>query len=49
MLRQLRRELRESGSRRNACDHVLERALQTIRALEIPHLEVEDETPGIVH
>lgn len=49
MLRQLRRDLRESGPRRSACDHVLERALQTIRALEIPHLEAEDEGSDVVH
>ena len=49
MLRQLRGELRESGARRSACDHVFERVLQTIRTLEIPHLEAEDEDSGVVH
>ena len=48
MLRQLRRELRASGPR-SACDHVLERALESVRRLDIPHLDVEDEGPEIVH
>ena len=49
MLRQLRRELRASGPHRSACDHILERALETVRRLDIPHLDVEDEGPEIVH
>jgi hypothetical protein len=49
MLRQLRRELRASGPRRSACDQVLEQALETVRRLDIPHLDVEDEGPEIVH
>ena len=48
-LRQLRRELRASGTGRSACDHVFARVLDTLRRLEIPHLEIEDERTEIVH
>jgi hypothetical protein len=40
-LRQIRRELRRAGGGDGA-DRALVRALEVIRALEIPHLEVED-------
>lgn len=41
-LREMRREWRRS-KRRASADDVLARTIDTVRALEIPHLEVEDE------
>ncbi len=45
-LRAMRRERRRSR-RRGSADDVLAAAIQAVRSLDIPHLEVEDErTPG---
>ena len=45
-LRALRRECRRS-TRRESVDDALARAIEAVRALDIPHLEVEDERkPG---
>ena len=41
-LRTARRQLRASKSRTSA-DHALDLAIQAVRSLEIPHLDVEDE------
>ena len=49
VLRQLRRELRAAGPRRGESDHVFERVLDTLRQLEIPHVEVEEDTTEVVH
>jgi hypothetical protein len=46
-LRQLRKDLR-SGHRRSA-DAALELALEAVRDLEIPHLEVVDMPDEVVH
>ena len=46
-LRQLRKDLRD-GNRRSA-DAALELALEAIRDLEIPHLEIVDEPDQVVH
>ena len=48
-VRQLRRELHASGARRSACDSVLERVLRSIRELEIPHVEYEEDAGETVH
>lgn len=46
-LRQVRRELRGRGTK---VDAALARALDTVKALDIPHLEFEDDLGGhIVH
>jgi hypothetical protein len=45
-LRQLRRELR--GADRPAAEAV-SAALHAIRTLDIPHLEIEDDTDEVVH
>ena len=47
-LRQLRSNMRDADGRQ-AVDHALSAAIQTIRTLEIPHLEYEDVTDGVVH
>jgi hypothetical protein len=47
VLRQVRKDLRK-GDRRTAHE-ALELALQAIKALEIPHLEWEDETDQVIH
>jgi hypothetical protein len=41
-LRAARQQLRRT-KRRTSADHALELAIQTVRSLDIPHLEVEDE------
>ena len=46
-LRQVRKTL-HTGRRRGA-DEALELALQAVRALEIPHLEFEEEEHRVVH
>ena len=43
-LRAMRRELRTS-KRQPGADHAIAMAIQTIRALELPHLEPEDDQP----
>ena len=45
-LRQLRRELRSTG--RTAAE-ALSAALHAVRTMDIPHLELEDETDEVVH
>jgi hypothetical protein len=45
-LRQLRRELR--GTDRPAAEAV-SAALHTVRTMDIPHLEIEDESDEVVH
>lgn len=46
VLRAMRRQIRGS-KRRGSVDDALERAIQAVRSLDIPHLEVEDERdPG---
>jgi hypothetical protein len=45
-LRQLRRDLR--GSDRTAAEAV-SAALHAVRTMDIPHLELEDETDEVVH
>lgn len=47
-LRQVGRELRAAKDRRRA-DETLRLALQAVRALDIPHLEEEDEDDHVVH
>jgi hypothetical protein len=47
-VRQIRRELRTAG-RDAECDDILDRVLKTLRDMEIPHLEFEDEEPHVVH
>jgi hypothetical protein len=42
------RDLRESGSRCRA-DQALVLALKAVRALDIPHLDMEDEEDQVVH
>jgi hypothetical protein len=48
-LRAARRRLRTAGDR--DADRCLARAIEAVRALEIPHLEVEDHAPDgdVVH
>ena len=46
-LRQVRKELRGADCR--SAPEVLDRALEAIRSLEIPHLEWEDTTDQVVH
>jgi hypothetical protein len=46
-LRQLRRDLR--GNDRRAAEATLDAALQTIRTLDIPHLEVIEDGSEMVH
>jgi hypothetical protein len=47
-LRQLRANLRATD-RRPGADDALTLALETVRALEIPHLDFEEEDTGVVH
>lgn len=47
-LRQIRSELRARRSGKNV-DEALALALTAIRALDIPHLEVDDEHDDVVH
>lgn len=49
-LRRVRENLREKG-RSRAADEALILALNTVRSLEIPHLETQDESEGgeVVH
>ena len=46
-LRQVREDLRREGARQ--ADEALALALNAVRALEIPHLEPEDEDDQVVH
>lgn len=46
-LRQLRKELQTRGDRKG--DQALQRALQAIKKMEIPHLEWEDDGGQVVH
>ena len=46
-LRQVREDLRNEGARQ--ADEALALALNAVRALEIPHLEPEDEDDQVVH
>lgn len=47
-LRQVRDDLRKVGASSNA-DDALVSAMNAVRALEIPHLELEDEEDQVVH
>jgi hypothetical protein len=47
-LRQVREDLRNTEGARQA-DEALVLALNAVRALEIPHLEPEDEDDQVVH
>jgi hypothetical protein len=47
-LRQVREDLRNTGGVSNA-DEALVLALKTVTALEIPHLEPEEEEEQVVH
>lgn len=47
-LRKIRRDLGREGPRRGA-DAALVKAIAAVRALDIPHLELFDETDEIVH
>jgi hypothetical protein len=49
-LRDARRRLRQSGTSKPA-EHAIALAIETVRRLEIPHLEVEDDdvTGMLVH
>jgi hypothetical protein len=47
-LRQTREDLRRTSPARTA-DEALSMALKAITALDIPHLEVEEEEPQVVH
>lgn len=48
MLRQVRKELEDGGGA--SADEALERALQAVKQMEIPHLEWEEDDGGqIVH
>lgn len=47
-LRQVREELQNKEGARQA-DEALVQALNAVRALEIPHLEPEDEDDQVVH
>ena len=46
-LRRVRKEL--SAADRRACDAVLERAVQAVKALDLPHLEVVEIGDEIIH
>jgi hypothetical protein len=46
-LRQVQKDLRRQH--RRAAAEALDRALQAVKALDIPHLEFEDEEEEIVH
>lgn len=48
ILRQVRQELR--GTRKgDKCDQALLAALNAVRQLDIPHLEIEEEEDQVVH
>ena len=47
-LRQVRKDLRKKN-RGNSADEALDLALQAIRGLEIPHLELEEDEDQVVH
>jgi hypothetical protein len=47
-LRQLRKELRSGHDRRRA-DEAVDLALETVRTLDIPHLEIVEAADEIVH
>ena len=47
-LRQVRKDLRKKN-RGNSADDALVLALQAIRSLEIPHLELEEDEDQVVH
>jgi hypothetical protein len=49
-LREARRRLRQSGGSK-AAEHAIALAIETVRGLELPHLEVEDDdlVSGSVH
>jgi hypothetical protein len=47
-LRRLRKNLRATDGRRGV-DDALALALETVRSLEIPHLDFEEEDTGVVH
>jgi hypothetical protein len=47
-LRQVRKDSRRMG-RGRAADEALVLALKTVTALDIPHLELEEETSDVVH
>jgi len=47
-LRQVRDDLRKVGASSHA-DEALVSAMNAVRALEIPHLELEDEEDQVVH
>ena len=47
-LRQVRAHLRTTD-RRAGADEAIRRAIATVRALEIPHLEFEDEIDSVIH
>jgi hypothetical protein len=46
-LRQLRRDF--GGGRGGRENQVIEKALRAVQALDIPHLEIVDDTDGVVH
>jgi hypothetical protein len=46
-LRQLRRDL--GGGRGGRENQVIEKAMRAVKALDIPHLEIVDDTDGVVH
>jgi hypothetical protein len=46
-LREVRRQLPPADRRR--CDAALDAAMQAVRALDIPHLELVDEGYDIIH
>lgn len=48
VLRQMRRDLGTSGGR-SRVDEALDRALEAVKRLDIPHLELEYEEDQIVH
>ena len=48
VLRALRRLQKEMGGRGRSKD-VIDRALKAVRALDIPHLELFDDTDEIIH
>lgn len=47
-LRKLRAELRNTRDRRRA-DEALDLALETVKGLDIPHMEVMDEGVEVIH
>lgn len=47
VLRELRRQVRASD--RRECDDVIDRALQAVVAIDIPHMEIIDTGSDIIH